>query len=403
MSTSPIDILRKGTIEIIVQEELMAQLGTKRPLRVKAGFDPTAPDLHLGHTVIMQKLKQWQDLGHQVILVIGDFTARIGDPTGRSETRPMLSEAEITHNAKTYVTQVGKILDVKKAEIRYNSEWLGKMPVLEYARLGAKATVARMLERDDFKTRFKAGDDISIMEFYYPLMQAYDSVILRADVEIGGNDQLFNLLMGRTMQKRSEQKPQIVVTLPLLLGTDGVQKMSKSYGNAIGIEEPPQEIFGKLMSISDDLMWEYYTLLTDRNADEVTKMKREVMRGTLHPKEAKKQLGIEIVTRFHSAAAAKKVAEEFDKVFALGKLPTNIETVTLKSSNGTLLLSKFLAEQGLAKSGSEARRLIEQGGVRLNETKVNDPGLTIEQKGEYLIQVGKRRFKRICFTVSRAV
>lgn len=389
--------ISRGVVELISEEELVKKLATKKPLRIKAGFDPTTPDLHLGHTVVMQKLRQFQELGHKVIFLIGDFTARIGDPSGRDETRPMLSEENIRTNAETYITQAAKVIDMDRAEVRFNSEWLGKMSVIEFAALGAKQTVARMLERDDFKKRMREGHDISVLEFYYPLMQAQDSVELQADVELGGTDQIFNLLMGRTIQKRSGQEPQVVLTMPLLVGTDGVQKMSKTYGNAIGIQESPGEIFGKLMSISDELMWNYYELLSECSLDEIKKMQESVTRESLHPKEAKKQLALEITSRFHGKDAAEEAAQEFEKVFASKQLPSEIECVKLKASKNAYLLTKLIAEQGLAKSNSEARRLIEQGGIRLNEKRVEDPQFQIEQKGDYLIQVGKRRFKKIAF------
>ena len=384
-----IEELKRGMVECIVEEELIERLKSGKPLRVKAGFDPTSPDLHLGHTVLIQKMRQFQDLGHQVIFLVGDYTAKIGDPSGRSSTRPVLTDDEIAANMKTYEAQVFKILDRSKTEVRYNSEWLGKMSIMEYLQLGAKFTVARMMERNDFAKRHEAGDDVSIMEFYYPLMQAYDSVMLKADVELGGNDQKFNLLLGRTIQKRMGQREQVVMTMPLLEGTDGVQKMSKSYGNYIGITEAPQEMFGKLLSITDELMWRYYELLSTKTLDEIKMLKAG------HPKAAKVALAKEIVTRFHSAAAADDAEKNFEQVFAQKGKPEEIEEKQIKSDGTPKELAVLMAELGLAKSNSEARRLISQGGVRVNDVVIKDAKHFIADKGNYLLQVGKRRFIQI--------
>lgn len=384
-----LSIIKRGVVELITEDELISKLKEDRPLRIKAGFDPTAPDLHLGHTVLLTKLRQFQDLGHQVIFLIGDFTAIIGDPTGRSETRPRLSPEEVKKNAVTYQEQVFKILDPQKTDVRFNSEWLGKMSPLDWATLGAKQTVARMLERDDFKKRMRAEEDITILEFYYPLLQAYDSVVIESDVEIGGSDQKFNLLMGRTIQKRSNQSPQIVLTLPLLEGTDGIQKMSKSYGNAIAIKDSPQEIFGKIMSISDDLMGRYYELLSLRDLREIDK--------TAHPKKIKADLGKELVARFYSEAEALKAEQQFDEIFKAHHLPEAIEEVQMKKSDKPVPLVDLLMKTGLTQGKGEGRRLIEQGGVKINQKKADDTTLTLTQDGDYILQVGKRKFKRVVF------
>ncbi|MFH1830157.1 MAG: tyrosine--tRNA ligase [Pseudomonadota bacterium] len=401
MKTLPIEkqleLIKRGIVELVSEEELIAKLKRGKPLRVKIGFDPTAPDLHLGHTVVMQKLKQFQDLGHTVIFLVGDFTARIGDPSGRDETRPTLSEDVIKKNAKTYMNQAGKILDMNKVEVRYNSEWLGKMSGLEIAELGSKQTVARMLERNDFKKRMKEGHDITILEFYYPLLQAQDSVVLKADVELGGTDQIFNLLMGRTIQKRSGQEPQVVLTMPLLVGTDGVQKMSKTYGNYIGIYEAPREIFGKMMSISDELMWTYYDLLSDLSADEIEEMKERVLTGKLHPKVAKENLAMEMVERFHSEKDALAARDEFERVFASKKLPDEIEEKVINADGDTVLLADTIVQAELCSSKNDARRMITQRAVELDGQKITDIGAQIPTTKDILLKVGKRRFARVKF------
>lgn len=389
--------IKRGCVELFEEKELIAKLQKGKPLRVKAGFDPTAPDLHLGHTVLIHKLKQFQDLGHQIIFLIGDFTAMIGDPTGRSETRSQLAKEEVQKNSQTYQNQVFKILDPKKTEVHFNSEWYEKMPNLDLMHLLTKQTVARMLERDIFKKRMQAGEDITILEFSYPLLQAYDSVVLKADVEIGGTDQKFNLLMGRTIQKRYEQEPQVVLTMPLLEGTDGVQKMSKSYNNYIGIQEASKDIYGKVMSISDDLMWRYYELLSSLSLEEIESLKNQVKQEKAHPKEVKSRLAEEMVARFYSPEEAKKAGEEFENIFKNKNLPQDIPQIKLSSSQSTLGLLNLIKQAGLSGSNSEARRLVEQGGVQLNQEKVTDPQMEIKAEGEYLIQVGKRRFAKVIF------
>jgi len=386
-----LEVIKRGAVEIINDEDLIAKLKKGKPLRVKAGFDPTAPDLHLGHTVLLQKMKQFQELGHHVTFLIGDFTARIGDPSGRSQLRPQLSDKEIKANIKTYEEQVFKVLDKKRTEVRYNSEWFSKMSIVDFARLGTLHTVARMLERDDFRNRYENGLDISILEFYYPLMQAYDSVVLKSDIELGGNDQKFNLLMGRTVQKRLGEEPQVTLTMPLLIGTDGVKKMSKSYGNYVGINEPAKEMYGKLMSISDELMWSYYELLSDKTLEEISKLKNDVMAGLAHPKSVKSMLAREMVERYHGLKDADRVAKEFEDVFSNKATPTDIEK--FKATAGELLVD-VIVESKMATSKSEARRLIQQGGVSINDAKVSDIAVRIE-KGEFIFKVGKRKFLRV--------
>lgn len=389
-----LEVIKRGTVEIISEADLIEKLKKNKPLVVKAGFDPTAPDLHLGHTVLLQKMKQFQELGHQVVFLIGDFTAMIGDPTGKSETRPQLSEKEIADNLKTYETQVFKILDKKRTQVRFNSEWLAKMSLLEWARLGAQYTVARMLERDDFKKRLEEGTDVSILEFYYPLMQAQDSVELKADIELGGSDQKFNLLIGRTIQKRSGQEPQVVLMMPLLVGTDGVKKMSKSYGNYVGINEAPDEMFGKLLSITDDLMWQYYELLSDLSLEKIAGLRKDVKDGRLHPKAAKVNLAKEIITRYHSKKAADDAEAEFERIFVKKNNPTDIEEHKTKLAT----IVDVGVEAGLAESKSEMRRLITQGGVSINDEKVKDINAKFDKSGEYVLKVGKRKFAKIVFT-----
>ncbi len=392
-----LEVIKRGAVELVDEDELVAKLKKGRPLRVKAGFDPTAPDLHLGHTVVMQKLKQFQDLGHTVIFLMGDFTARIGDPSGRNETRPELGEDIIKKNAETYVAQAGKILDVEKAEIRYNSEWLGKFTAADFIRLSAKETVARMLERDDFESRFKGGSPIRIHEFLYPLLQGYDSVALESDVELGGTDQIFNLLVGRDLQRDVGQEPQVVLTMPLLVGTDGVAKMSKTYGNYVGISEPPKEIFGKMMSISDDLMWTYYELLSDLSLGEIEKLKEEVLTGKLHPKLAKENLAAEIVERFHSEQDAVAARDEFERVFAKKDTPDEIDEHLLDSMDAEISLVDAMLGTKLVSSKSDARRMIKQKAVEVDGERVEDIDATLSTDGESLLRVGKRRFARVKF------
>ena len=393
MTMLPLDdqlaMIKRGISELIDEKELTAKLKRGKPLRVKAGFDPTAPDLHLGHTVLLQKLRQFQDLGHQVIFLIGDYTARVGDPSGRSETRPMLSEADIIRNVDTYKTQVFKVLDAAKTEVRYNSEWFSKMTPADFLAIASQYTVARMLERDDFHQRFKEGKEISILEFLYPLLQGYDSVVLKADVEIGGSDQKFNLLVGRALQRRSGIDEQVILTLPLLEGTDGVRKMSKSYGNAIAIFDPPAEMYGKVLSIPDDLMWRYYELLSTCTSTELAERKAQ-----WHPKAAKQALARELVTRFHSEACAQAAEAEFSRVFSQKQIPTEVETFTCPVDAG-LGLAALMKDAGLVASTSDARRLIEQGGVTLDGEKITDVKYTFTKPTTALLKVGKRRFKRI--------
>ncbi|MFP3867096.1 MAG: tyrosine--tRNA ligase [Desulfobacteraceae bacterium] len=392
-------LIRRGTQEILREEELRAKLARslarKQPLRVKAGFDPTAPDLHLGHTVLIHKLKHFQQLGHQVIFLIGDFTGMIGDPSGKSETRPPLTETEVKENALTYERQIFKILDPDKTIIDFNSRWMKHMTAQELIFLAGKHTVARMLERDDFHQRFANHIPIGIHEFLYPLIQGYDSVALQADVELGGTDQKFNLLVGRELQREFGQEAQVIITLPLLEGLDGVNKMSKSLHNYVGIEEPPLEMFGKLMSISDELMLRYYELLSDRSRTELQAMHQALENGSLHPRQAKEELAREIVARFHGPAAAEHAAQEFAAIFREKKLPEQIEEITVPLAEAALWLPKLLQKAGLASSSSEGRRLVLQGGVQVNGAKVVDDNMELPAGHTYLLQVGKRRFKRV--------
>lgn len=391
-----LEIIKSGAVDIISEDELLLKLAASKksgkPLRVKAGFDPTAPDLHLGHTVLIQKLKNFQDLGHHVLLLIGDFTARIGDPTGKSETRKPVTAEDISRNSETYKEQVFKILDKDKTEVVFNSQWMDKMTAAEVVTLAAKHTVARMLERDDFSKRYKSGQPIAIHEFLYPLVQGYDSVVLSADVELGGTDQLFNLLVGRQLQKESGQSAQAVLTMPLLEGTDGVQKMSKSLGNYIGITEPASEIFGKVMSVSDEMMVRYYSLLTDTSAEKI----EDIKAGRVHPRDAKVDLACQLVARFHGKEEAEKAREGFKSQFAKKALPDEIEEVAYKVYDETVGLARVMKDVGMAQSTSEAFRLIQQGGVKVNGEKVVDKKAVINILPEStLIQAGKRKFKKI--------
>lgn len=382
-------IIKRGVVEIIEEEELLKKLKEGRPLKVKAGFDPTAPDLHLGHTVLLQKLRQFQQLGHEVYFVIGDFTAMIGDPTGRSETRPPLSREEVLENAKTYEHQVFKILDPEKTNIVFNSTWLSGLGTEGIIKLAGKYTVARMLERDDFSKRFKEGIPIYIHEFIYPLLQGYDSVFLKADVELGGTDQKFNLLVGRDLQRAFGQEPQVCITLPLLVGLDGVRKMSKSYQNYVAIQEEPESMFGKIMSISDDLMWDYYTLLTDYTEEEIENFKKN-----LHPMDAKKKLAYFIVERFHGKEQADKALEFFVKTFSEREFPEDAPIIEVPYGLKRRAY-ELLFELGIESSKNSARRVVEGGGLRINGAKVEDPNQEIEIKGELRLQVGKKRFYRV--------
>ncbi len=374
-------IIKRGAVEIISEAELKKKLGENRPLNIKAGFDPTAPDLHLGHTVLLRKLRQFQDLGHQVFFLIGDFTGQIGDPSGRSEIRKQLTNEEVLANAATYKKQVSKILDLNKTKIVFNSAWFAKMPVQQMLGLTAHSTVSQMLAREDFKKRLEKKEDVSLLEFMYPLLQGYDSVQLKADVELGGTDQIFNLLVGRDMQKDFGQPEQVVITMPLLEGTDGVAKMSKSYGNYIGINEPADSIFGKVMSVSDEMMFKYYTLLTDEDLEAVKK---------IHPKEAKMKLAEIIVSQYHSPEAGLKARGEFERVFSKQEIPEDIACFKLKKTANVV---DILIESGLVASKNEARRLLEQGGIVFDGVVLDKDSAEINKAG--ILRVGKRRFLKL--------
>ena len=384
--------LKRGIVDIVSEEELITKLKKGRPLKIKVGFDPTAPDIHLGHTVVLQKMRQFQDAGHDVICLIGDFTGMIGDPSGRSSTRPPLTRQEVLENAKTYQEQVKKILDPKRTIMRFNSEWMDTMVVADFIKLTSVQTVARMLERDDFKKRFQSQHPISIHEFLYPFVQGYDSVALEADVELGGTDQVFNLLMGREVQKAYHQEPQVIMTLPLLEGTDGVQKMSKSYNNYIGVDDAPSDMYGKVMSISDELMWKYYELLSSRTIPQIEEMKKAVETSTLHPMDAKMKLAYEIVERFHGRAHADAARDGFVKVFKSRELPEDMPVLTLNIERPWICA--VLKEAGLVAGTSEARRMISQGAVQINEEKIID-GEYVLPKGSHIVKVGKRRYARV--------
>ena len=389
-----LEIIKRGADELLIEAELREKLGSGRPLRVKAGFDPTAPDLHLGHTVLLNKLKQLQDLGHHILFLIGDFTGMIGDPSGKNSTRPPLSREEVEHNAATYTDQVFKILDRGRTEVVFNSAWMGRMNAADLVRLAAKHTVARMLERDDFAKRYQGRQPIAIHELLYPLVQGYDSVALKSDLELGGTDQRFNLLMGREVQKEHGQTPQCILTMPLLEGTDGVNKMSKSLGNYVGINEPPGEIFGKIMSISDDLMWRYIELLSFESPQKVAENKRAIEQGG-NPRDVKFGFAKEIVARFHGAAAAAAAASDFEARFRRDEIPVDIPEVKLTSKDGVLALPQVLKQAGLTASTSEALRLIEQGGVKIDGAKVSDKSLKLAKGARAVLQVGKRKFARV--------
>lgn len=392
-----IAVIKRGAVDLINEKELREKVARaetlKRPLRVKLGLDPTAPDLHLGHTVVLQKLKQFQDLGHVAIFLIGDFTAMIGDPTGRSETRPALTKDQIMANAETYKKQVFKILDPEKTEVRYNSEWFEKISAADMIRLCAQYTMARIMEREDFKNRYQNNLPISIHEFLYPLVQGYDSVALEADIELGGHDQIFNLFVGRDIQKSYGQESQVLVTVPLLEGTDGVNKMSKSYGNYVGIDEPPDDMFGKLMSISDELMIKYYELLSDIPLEALAALKTGLANGTVHPKQAKIDFAKEIITRFHDANAARSAHENFEKMFRDKEIPDDIETVVMNRYDAGIWLPKLMVNMGLVPSTSEGKRMIKQGAVTINSEKTFSEDLPAGN--ELVIKVGKRKFKRL--------
>jgi tyrosyl-tRNA synthetase len=397
-----IAILTKGTVDCVPQDELKRKLEraeqARVPLRVKAGFDPTAPDIHIGHTVLIRKMRHFQQLGHQVIFLIGDFTGMIGDPSGRSATRPPLTPEQIQENADTYKHQIFKLLDPERTEIRFNNEWFSRFAGQDFIRLAAKATVAQLLEREDFRKRFDSQTPISIHELLYPLVQGYDSVALEADVELGGTDQKFNLLMARQVQQGYGVKdPQLIMTTPLLEGLDGVQKMSKSLGNYIGITESPRDMFGKAMSISDDLMWRYYELLTDLSAQEIGELRVAASRGDKNPRDLKADLGRRIIADFHTQAEAQEASDEFDRLFREHQIPTDVPVLELPAE--PIRLAKLLAAQGLSPSVSEAQRLISQGSVRVNGERISDvrSELRFEPGQEALIQVGKRKFLRFHF------
>ena len=387
-------VIARGAEEILVVDELRKKLESGRPLRIKAGFDPTAPDLHLGHTVLINKLRQFQDLGHEVLFLIGDFTGMIGDPTGKSVTRPPLTRDEVLDNAKTYEEQIFKILDPEKTLVVFNSSWMGSMDAAQMIELAARHTVARMLERDDFSTRYKGGQPIAIHEFLYPLIQGYDSVALKADVELGGTDQKFNLLVGRQLQEAYGQAPQVVITLPILEGLDGVQKMSKSLNNYIGIADAPDEMFGKLMSISDDLMWRYFELLSFKTEEQIAAHRRQVAGGA-NPRDIKFLLAEELITRFHDAASATRARENFIARFQKGAMPDEMPELTLTAPAEGLRIGNLLKEAGLVGSTSDALRMIKQGAVRIDGERIADTALVIEGGAAHVYQVGKRRFARV--------
>lgn len=389
-----LSLIKRGADELLVEAELVEKLKTGRPLRIKAGFDPTAPDLHLGHTVLLNKLHHFQELGHHVLFLIGDFTGMIGDPSGKNATRPPLSREQILENAKTYETQVFKVLDPERTEVCLNSAWMSDLGAAGMLKLASHYTVARMLERDDFSKRFAAQQSIAVHEFLYPLCQGYDSVAMRSDVELGGTDQKFNLLMGRELQKDFRQSPQCVLMMPLLEGLDGVNKMSKSLGNYIGIAEPAGEIFGKLMSISDELMWRYLELLSFRPQSELDAFKRDVEDGR-NPRDIKVLLAKEIVARFHSSAAADAALNEFEARFQRGVLPDDMPEVQVLAEGGACLLTRAMKTAGLTGSTSEAMRMIGQGAVKIDGEKVEDKGLELPAGATVVIQVGKRKFARI--------
>ena len=392
-----LSIIKRGVVEILVEDELLKKLDrsykTKTPLKIKAGFDPTAPDIHLGHTVLLEKMRQFQDLGHQIIFIIGDFTGMIGDPTGKSEIRRPLSREEILKNAETYKEQAFKVLNPEKTDIVFNNDWIGKMTATDLIRLSAKHTVARMMEREDFKKRYASEQPIGIHEFLYPLIQGYDSVHLEADIELGGTDQKFNMLVGRELQKEDSKRPQVVIMMPLLEGLDGINKMSKSLGNYIGITETPKDMFGKIMSASDELMLRFYELLSHISIDELNTLKGGMKDGSVHPMDAKKALGVEIVDRYHGEGAGLKAKEEFENIFKKKGLPDDIPVFKLKDSK-EIWLPGIMKSSGLTKSTGEALRLIKQGAVSIDGEKWTDPDKNVPA-GEHLLKVGKRRFLKI--------
>ncbi len=386
--------LRRGADEILIEDELIKKLEENRPLRIKAGFDPTAPDLHLGHTVLINKLKQFQDLGHEVMFLIGDFTGMIGDPTGKNVTRKPLTQEQVMENAKTYQEQVFKILDPEKTQVMFNSTWMSKLSPAELIQLAAKHTVARMLERDDFSKRYKSGQPIAIHEFLYPLIQGYDSVVMKADVELGGTDQKFNLLVGRQLQEVYGQKPQVVLTMPILEGLDGVQKMSKSLNNYIGVADSPNDMFGKIMSVSDELMWRYFELLSFRPIAEINRWQQQCQQGT-NPRDFKVKLAQEIIERFHDKQAAESALKDFEARFKQGAIPEDIKLVELTADKEHYAIANLLKDAGLTASTSEAIRMIKQGALKIDGEKVSDNKLQIPVNTEHVYQLGKRRFARV--------
>ncbi|TLY48631.1 MAG: tyrosine--tRNA ligase [Gammaproteobacteria bacterium] len=396
MNDNTIKIFQRGTTEILVVDELKNKIKENRPLRIKAGFDPTAPDLHLGHTVLINKLRQLQDLGHEIDIIIGDFTALIGDPSGKNATRPPLSIEQVAANTKTYQQQFNKILDPKKTNLRFNAEWLGKLSVTNLIKLASSFTVARMLERDDFHQRYRQHQPIAIHEFLYPLLQAYDSVVLKTDIECGGNDQKFNLLLGREFQKHFKQAPQIILTMPLLEGLDGIQKMSKSLNNYIAIDEPANNMFGKIMSISDELMWRYFELLSfKKSLNDIKSMQQEAAQGLANPRDFKIQLAFEIIERFHTKADAEKALREFQHRFRDGAIPSQIKELNITIPGDNVLVANLLKQAGLVSSTSEALRSIDAGAVKIDSIKIEDKKLLIKSGTCHIYQVGKRRFAKI--------
>lgn len=396
MTDTIFEIFQRGSTEILVVDELKKKLQEGRPLQVKAGFDPTAPDLHLGHTVLINKMRQLQDLGHEIVVVIGDFTGLIGDPSGKNTTRPTLTTEEVIANAKTYQQQLSKILDMQKTKLRFNSQWLGKLSVTDLIKLAASYTVARMLEREDFHQRYHQHKPIAIHEFLYPLLQGYDSVVLETDIELGGSDQKFNLLVGRELQKHFQKTPQIILTMPLLEGLDGVQKMSKSLNNSIGINEPANDMFGKLMSISDELMWRYFELLSfKKSLTDINMMQKEAALGSANPRDFKIELALEITERFHNKIAAQAALAEFEHRFKEGAIPSEIKEINLLINGIELPIANLLKQAGLVASTSEAFRLIDAGAVKIDSVKISDKKLPVKASSTHIYQVGKRRFAKI--------
>jgi len=389
-----LELLKRGTEEILLEAQLVKKLAEGRPLRIKAGFDPTAPDLHLGHTVLINKLKQFQDLGHEILFLIGDFTGMIGDPTGKNVTRKALTKEQVIENAKSYQEQVFKILDPDKTKVVFNSEWMNEMSPADFVQLTAKHTVARMLERDDFSKRYKAGQSIAIHEFLYPLIQGYDSVAMKADLELGGTDQKFNLLVGRQLQEVYGQTPQVVMTMPILEGLDGVQKMSKSLNNYIGISDAPNDMFGKIMSISDDLMWRYFELLSFRPMDEISAWHEECKEGA-NPRNYKVKLAQEIIARFHDEAAAIKALDDFEAQFKRGAIPDDIDEIELTAEGEGYPIALLLKDAGLTSSTSDSNRMIKQGAVKIDGEKISDNKLQAQLGSEAIYQVGKRKFAKV--------